>query len=76
MKLTNYPTNPSIRTILEFGEHEVIEALIDYTKKAGYVYDDERVSVWYPRHSNYNESLKLVIDCNGAKPAISLEENK
>lgn len=67
MELSNTPTKPSTRTVLEFTENELVEALVMYADHAGYEFEAGKMFVWHPTdHPHDKKTTKLVIDKEGS----------
>jgi len=75
MKLSNYPTKPSLRTKISFTESEVIKALRCHAEKNGFIFKiGTKLAVEESqRYSPRPEPTKLVADVEGNEPAITKE---
>lgn len=71
MELSNHETKPETRTIINFNDTELKEALLEYAQKRGYIFDcnTSDMFVWHP--SDQHDSLtKFGIDKKGSEPGI------
>ena len=79
MKLERQKTEPSTRAMLSFDEFELVEALKEAARKAGYIITEregDEGHIWHsrPDERDYNNAITLCIDRQGTDAAIAKSE--